>query len=575
MTTTDRPRLTAILVLATLLSAACGGGGGGGGPAPSGGNGGGGGGGGGGTTTYSVSVTVSGLAGSAVVLQDNGTSNLSIASNTTASFATKLASGAAYAVTVLTQPTGLKCTVAGGSGTVGTSNVSVSVSCAALVDYWTWIGGSNVVGAAAQYGMQGVAAPANTPGGRYFASSWTDASGNLWLFGGGLDNGNVETLNDLWKFNGSEWTWVSGLSTANNIGVYGTKGMSAPGNYPGARTSAATWVDGAGNLWMFGGYGFDDGTNTTSGQSSTVVLNDLWVFNTTTSTWTWMGGSSAGLATGVYGMQGSGSTTYIPGARSSPSTWFDPGSATLWLFGGYGFGTGSTAGLLNDLWKFDGTNWTWVSGSSTATATNNGNAQYGTQGSPASGNTPGARYVSSTWIDSAGTLWLFGGNVNATVAQVQPCINDLWTFTPGTGLWTWVGGSSTPNANGNYGSLGVAAAANAPGARFGANTWVDALGRFWLFGGEGFDATGNDQYLNDLWVYAGGQWTWVGGKNAVDALGSYGALGVANFANDPGARAGASAWVDATGKVGLFGGQGYDANGSAGYLGDLWKFAQN
>jgi hypothetical protein len=572
MKTTHRIRFVATLFLTTLIVAACGGGGGGSAPPP------GGGGGGGGATTYSVSVTVTGLAGSALVLQDNGASNLTVSSGTTASFTTKLASGAAYAVTVLTQPTGLKCTVASGAGTIAKSNVSVAVSCAPLVDYWTWIGGSNVVNAPAHYGTQGTPNAANTPGARVFASTWTDAAGNLWLFGGGQDStGTVETLGDLWQYSGGQWTFVSGSSTANTTGVYGTLGTGAPGNQPGARTSAATWVDAAGNLWMFGGFGFDDGTHTTSGASSTVVLNDLWEFDGTN--WTWMGGSSAGLAPGAYGTQGTASSANVPGARSSASTWFDSASGTLWLFGGYGVDMTGTSGLLNDLWSYSGGNWTWVTGSNASTATGNSNAVYGTLGSPATGNTPGARYVSSSWIDSTGTLWLFGGNLNATVSHIEPCINDLWKFTPGstpgTGLWTWVGGSSTPNANGAYGTQGVAAAANAPGARFGANAWVDALGRFWLFGGEGFDASGNDQYLNDLWVYTGGQWTWVGGKNSVGAAGNYGTLGVANFANDPGARAGASAWVDATGKVGLFGGFGSDANGSLSYLGDLWTFAQN
>jgi hypothetical protein len=48
----------------------------------------------------------------------------------------------------------------------------------------------------------------------------------------------------------------------------------------------------------------------------------------------------------------------------------------MWLFGGYGYdakGGGGQLGLvdiggdgyLSDLWKFDGNNWTWVSGSNT------------------------------------------------------------------------------------------------------------------------------------------------------------------------------------------------------------------
>ena len=44
------------------------------------------------------------------------------------------------------------------------------------------------------------------------------------------------------------------------------------------------------------------------------------------------------------------------------------------------------------------------------------------------------------------------------------------------------GGSSTVNQYGVYGTLGVSASANVPGARNSAVSWVDANGRFWLFG---------------------------------------------------------------------------------------------
>ena len=52
------------------------------------------------------------------------------------------------------------------------------------------------------YGTEGMPAPANIPGARWDAISWTDSSGNFWLFGGGgYDvNGTDDLLNDLWKF---------------------------------------------------------------------------------------------------------------------------------------------------------------------------------------------------------------------------------------------------------------------------------------------------------------------------------------------------------------------------------------
>ena len=36
-----------------------------------------------------------------------------------------------------------------------------------------------------------------------------------------------------------KWTWVSGSNTANQAGIYGTRGTAAPSNVPGARMPAA------------------------------------------------------------------------------------------------------------------------------------------------------------------------------------------------------------------------------------------------------------------------------------------------------------------------------------------------
>jgi len=93
------------------------------------------------TPAYSVGGTVSGLTGT-VVLRDNGGDNLPVAANGSFAFATKLTSGSAYSVTVLTQPSGQTCTVSGGTGTVGSANVtSVAVTC-------TTSGGSGTLPAA-------------------------------------------------------------------------------------------------------------------------------------------------------------------------------------------------------------------------------------------------------------------------------------------------------------------------------------------------------------------------------------------------------------------------------------------
>lgn len=81
------------------------------------------------TNAYTVGGTVSGLSGT-VVLQDNGGDDLTINSNGSFTFATPVAQGASYSVTVLTQPTGQTCSVTNGSGTMGGANVTnVGVNC--------------------------------------------------------------------------------------------------------------------------------------------------------------------------------------------------------------------------------------------------------------------------------------------------------------------------------------------------------------------------------------------------------------------------------------------------------------
>lgn len=101
--------------------AACGGGGyGGGGSSPA------------ATSGYTIGGTISGLTGSGLVLQDNGTDAKTITADGAFTFATGLAYGATYSVTVKTQPSmpTQTCTVTNGSGTVGYSNItSIMVTC--------------------------------------------------------------------------------------------------------------------------------------------------------------------------------------------------------------------------------------------------------------------------------------------------------------------------------------------------------------------------------------------------------------------------------------------------------------
>ncbi len=81
--------------------------------------------------THTVGGTVSGLSsGASVVLKDNNADALTVSANGSFTFATPLASGATYAVTVGTQPAGETCQVANGGPAVVTANVTnVAVAC--------------------------------------------------------------------------------------------------------------------------------------------------------------------------------------------------------------------------------------------------------------------------------------------------------------------------------------------------------------------------------------------------------------------------------------------------------------
>ena len=358
---------------------------------------------------------------------------------------------------------------------------------------WTWMSGGSTINQFGSFGTQGVEASTNMPSTRYRGVSWTDASGNFWLFGGSgySSTGSIGTLNDLWKYNTAtgQWTWMSGSSSTNQTGTYGTKGIAASTNMPGGHFYSVSWTDASGNLWLFGGSGFAVSSN--SG-----FLNDLWKYNTTTGQWTWMGGSSSTNQFGTYGTQGTAASTNKPSARDRSSQWTDA-SGNVWLFGGYGYAATTVTGSLNDLWKYNmATNeWTWMSGASTI----NPFASYGTQGIAAATNVPGAHLGSIPWTDASGNLWLFAGQ--GYTASSGGNLNDLWNYDISTGLWTWMGGSSSTNQTGTYGTQGTAASTNIPGGRNAGMSWTDASGDFRLFGGFGFGASGSAGRLNDMWKY--------------------------------------------------------------------------
>ena len=360
--------------------------------------------------------------------------------------------------------------------------------------------------------------------------------------------------------------WFSGFNTINHSGNYGVQGTGSVSNIPGSRWAESSWVDTSGNFWLFGGPGYDS-------VHANGYLNDLWQYNPTNGQWTWVSGSNVAGQSGTYGVQGTGSTSNIPGGRGQYSTWVDS-SGNFWFFGGLGYDSVGAFSKLNDLWEYTPSNgqWTWIEGSNTI----HHPGLYGVQGSGNVANIPGSRNLSATWADTSGNFWLFGG-FGYDKFDSAGTLNDLWKFTPSNSKWTWMEGSNAINQSGTYGTQGTGSVTNIPGARGGAASWTDSAGNFWLFGGDGFDSVGTNNLLNDLWEFtpSNGQWTWVSGSPLAIQSGIYGTLGVANSANIPGSRQWAASWVDTSGHLWLFGGLGLDSAGNSGGLNDLWEYFPN
>ena len=70
--------------------------------------------------------------------------------------------------------------------------------------------------------------------------------------------------------------------------------------------------------------------------------------------------------------------------------------------------------------------------------------------------------------------------------------------------------------------------------------------------------------MNDLWKYSNGSWTWMSGNNTTNTFGIYGTQGIPSPSNYPGPRGNAVGGIDSSGSFWIFGGFGYDFNGTIG-----------
>jgi 6-phosphogluconolactonase (cycloisomerase 2 family) len=195
MCNNNKINIYSALFLVLILLSACGGGG----AAPAGG---------GGTTSYSVGGTASGLVGS-MVLKDNGADNLTVSANGAFVFATNVANGSAYSVTVLTQPTGQTCTVGSGSGTISSDVANVAVSCS---NNSYSVGGSSS-------GLTGSVVLQDNGG-----DNLTVSANSTFIFASSITNGNTYSATVLIQPTGQTCSVSTGTGTisgsnVNNVAV--------------------------------------------------------------------------------------------------------------------------------------------------------------------------------------------------------------------------------------------------------------------------------------------------------------------------------------------------------------------
>ena len=152
------------------------------------------------TNQFTIGGTVTGLAGSGLVLQDNAGDDLAISADGTFTFATPVASGDSYNVTVKTQPAmpQQSCTVASATGTVTDANVTdVAVTCTAP----TW--STSLF-------------PIAIPGPTYGLGDMTfDAAGNLLVIASSPTNAVVRVD----RVTGALTTVASGIGTGYLLGI--------------------------------------------------------------------------------------------------------------------------------------------------------------------------------------------------------------------------------------------------------------------------------------------------------------------------------------------------------------------
>jgi hypothetical protein len=293
----------------------------------------------------------------------------------------------------------------------------------------------------------------------------------IWMLGGlsefTLSSTSIDYQSDFWRFRDGQWNEAIGSTTeiplecATPVSTFDTKrsvmlvlcGGSEIFEWNGTEWKQPS-VQAVPQSRRFANIAYD------ATLQKTVLFGGYDEVNFRDDTWTWDGTTWTNVKPKTK-----------PPNRGQMAMWYDPLAHKTLIYSGVGReNIDEHVTRFEDMWSFDGTNWTEVT---------------------MSGETPGIRFGSQIVVDpNTNKVLLFGG-LRATIDPVtennitQTYMNDTWVWDGGQSKWTKIETPRAPDARENGGL-----------------EWDSGSGKFVLFGGF----AGNF-YFSDLWLFDGTNWT--------------------------------------------------------------------
>ncbi|XP_053398488.1 uncharacterized protein LOC123543598 [Mercenaria mercenaria] len=324
----------------------------------------------------------------------------------------------------------------------------------------------------------------DVPGPRQLAAGCGVTETYFVLFGGLGPEEKV--LGDSWIFYIPDSKWYTLSDFRNRVSA----SNSTQTEGPSPRGDMAVWCTG-GDMFIFGGFDENSGLH-----------HALWKFSLSTLSWT-QSESSAELPADHEFVK----HLNYPSGRSGATTWVS--DDRLFMFGGNILANNLRSkhmmiGNVGDLWEYDKLQDLWLYYTGPQKVCNTA-TQFGDLGSASTRSNPGCRRRASSWTDTHGNLWMFGGDgidnsqASLSVFAHSKLLSDIWFYNLNTNMWTWKGGEKAGDQKGKFGKKGQSSKNNLPGSRCESVVWQQE-NNFYLFGGVGHDANGKDGYLDDVWM---------------------------------------------------------------------------